>query len=118
LGLEYPLGLDRRVGLKARDDDTRKVAPQEAFDVAQEFALVDANQRNGLPLFSGASRAADAVNVILRHVGELKVDDVRELIDIEAASGDVGRDEDAHRSPLEPGQRFRPRPLRLIAVDG
>ena len=35
-----------------------------------------------------AARAADAVHVILRHVRQLVVDDVRQLLDVEAARRD------------------------------
>ena len=43
-----------------------------------------------------AAGAADAVHVVLGDVRQLEVDDVRQLLDVEAARGDVGRDEHRH----------------------
>ena len=52
-----------------------------------------------------ASRAADAVHVILGVHREVEVDDVRDPLDVDAARRDVGRDEDANRTSLEPVER-------------
>ena len=49
------------------------------------------------PWRAGAAGAADAVHVVLGHVRQLEVDDVRQLVDVDAARGDVGRDQHLQR---------------------
>jgi hypothetical protein len=53
--------------------------------------------------FAGASGAANAVNEILR-LGQVVVDDVRDILHVNAARSDVGRHQDAVASLLESGQ--------------
>ena len=100
------LGLDRRVGFEARNHDLRNLALDQAFDVAQQLVLVDAHQRQRLALGAGAAGAADAVHVVFRHVGQLVVHHVRQLVDVDAARGDVGRHQHPHCAVLEVGQRL------------
>ena len=79
--------------------------------------LVDAYQRDRLAGRTGAAGAADAVDVVLGDVRQLEVDDVRQLVDVDAARRDVGRDEHLQVAALEFGQRPRARALALVAVD-
>jgi len=65
---------------------------QNLFDVGKKFPLVGANEGNRLAPGSGASRAPDAVDVVLGDVGEVEVDHVREQFDVEPPSGDVSGD--------------------------
>ncbi len=65
-----------------------------------------------------ATGAADAVNVGLGLVGEFVVDDVGDIIDIDAACGDIGGDEDGRAPGLEVGESALAHVLPLIAVDG
>jgi hypothetical protein len=48
------------------------------------------------------------VDVVLRVHGEHIIDDVAHPFDVEAARGDVGRDEDFELPPAERLQRFDP----------
>ncbi len=91
---EDRLGSDARIGLEARDDLGRDRAPEDAFDVGEQPHLVDADQRDGVAVDAGAPGPADPVDVVLGDHRQLEVDDVRERIDVEAARGDLGRDED------------------------
>ena len=69
-----------------------------------QHVLLDALARDEgdrIALLAGAARAADAVRVrldVLRHV---VVDHVRHALDVDAAAGDVGRDEDLELATLE-----------------
>ena len=58
------------------------------------------------PWRAGAAGAADAVHVVLGHVRQLEVDDVRQLVDVDAARGDVGRDQHLQVALLEVGERL------------
>ena len=69
------------------------------------------------PVCAGAARPADAVDVVLRVPRQLEVDDDRQVLDVEAAGGDVGRDEDPDLAGLEALERARPLGLRAVGVD-
>ena len=106
------------VGLEARHHLARDRPLDEPLDVAQEHVLVDAHQRDRLALVAGAAGAADAVHVILGHVGQVVVDDVRQLVDVDAAGRDVGGDHHLDLARLERGERPRARVLALVSVQG
>ncbi|EWS52902.1 hypothetical protein X551_04306 [Methylibium sp. T29] len=57
------------------------------------------------------------MHVVLGHVGQLEIDDVRQLVDVDAARGDVGCHQHLERAALEVGQRLGARGLALVAVD-
>lgn len=79
--------------------------------------FVRRHQRDRLAAASGAAGTADAVDVVFLDVGQLVVDHMGQLVDIQAAGGDVGRHQDAHVVGLEVGQRLGPRVLALVAMD-
>ena len=58
------------------------------------------------------------MDVILRHLGQLEVDHVGQLIDVEATSGDVGGDQHPHLALAKVGQRPVAGTLALGAVNG
>ena len=66
---------------------------------------------------AGARRAADAVDIVLRHIRQFEVDDMRDVVDVDAARGDVGRDKHARAAAAELLQRALARVLRFVAVD-
>ena len=74
-------------------------------------------KRDRLAFQARAAGAADAVHVILGDVRQVVVDDVRQRLDVEAARGDVGRDQHADLARLETLERADARVLRLVAVD-
>ena len=90
----------------------------EPLDVAQEAVFVHAHQRDRLAGRARAAGAADAVHVVLGHVGQLEIDHVRQLVDVDAACGDVGGHQHREVAGLELGQRLGARGLALVAVDG
>src|SRR5699024_8766973 len=63
-----------------------------ALDVLQGAALVRADEGQRLPGASGAAGAADAVDVGLRLLRHIEVDDQADALHVEAAGGDVGGD--------------------------
>ena len=66
----------------------------------------------------GAAGPADPVDVVLRVPGQLEVHDDRQVLDVQAARGDVGGNEDADLTGLEALEGARPFGLRTIRVDG
>ena len=60
---------------------------------AQQPVFARLGQRDGDAVAASAAGAADAVHVGLGRRGHVVVDDVREVLDVEAAGGDVGGDQ-------------------------
>src|SRR5690606_6587954 len=63
--------------------------------VAEVAELAWTDERNRRALLARAARAAGAVHVNLGRLGHGEVDHVRQVRDVDAARGDVGRDEEA-----------------------
>src|SRR5579883_424494 len=95
-----------------RDRDTN-----ELLDVAQERRLVRIAERDRHAGSAGAGRAADTMNIGFRHIRQIVVEDVADAINIDAARGDVGRDQRAHLAHPERGKRPLALALAFIAMD-
>ena len=52
-------------------------------------------ERGGDALGASTASAADAVDEVVRGVGQVVVDDVRDVGDVDPAGGDIGGDQDA-----------------------
>src|SRR5688500_3532406 len=89
----------------------------QLLDVAQKRPLLDIAERDRHAVGASARGAADAVDIALRHVRQLEVDDVADAVDIDAAGGDVGGDQDPDLALAEAQQRPLALALRLVAVD-
>ena len=57
------------------------------------------------------------MNVGLGNLRQIVVDHVRDAVDVDAARGDVGRDEHVDLVRFEPVERLRARVLALVAVN-
>ena len=77
---------------------------------------VDEGDRD--PGAPGAAGAADAVHVGLLVVGTLVVDDVGDVVDVDAAGGDVGGHQDVGVAGPERFQRLLAGHLTQVAVHG
>src|SRR5450631_2960248 len=77
------------------------LAVDEPLDGGEERTILGAHQRQRLSGLARAAGAADAVHVILGNVRQVEVHDVRKILDVEAARGDVGRDQHLHLAFLE-----------------
>src|SRR5690606_6764504 len=89
----------------------------QPLDVAQVLALVLRAEADRNALAPGARGAADAVDVLLGHVGQLEIDDVADARDVDPARGDVGRDEHLDAALAELVERTFALRLALVAVD-
>ena len=89
----------------------------QPFDVAEDLAVVRADQADGLALGAGAGRTSDAVDVGLRLVGQVVVDDVGHIVHIDAAGGDVGGYEHLDFPGAEGFKRALAGTLALVAVE-
>jgi len=73
---------------------------RQLFNIAQERGLRRIAQRDRDAVSAGARGAADAV-VAFQHVGQLKIDDMRDVVDVDASRRDVGRDQNANAAVAE-----------------
>ena len=112
-----PSGRGSRVAIgdEALLDRPRDRLLEHPLDAAQQVGLVDADERDRLARRARPAGPADPVDVVLRVPRQLEVDDVRQVLDVEAAGGDVGRDEDPDLAGLEALERARPLRLRAVA---
>src|SRR5690349_22462304 len=75
----------------ARDGSAIDRLARELFDSAEQVVLLGRGEARRAPARLRARGAADPVDVVLREVGKVEVDDVPDLGDVDAAGGDVGR---------------------------
>jgi hypothetical protein len=73
----------------------------EFFDVAEEFLFFRVAEGQGCSAGARAACAAYAVYICLGNVGQFEVDDMGELVDVDASGGDVGSYEDPGLAALE-----------------
>ncbi len=75
-------------------------------------------KRDGQPGRAGPAGPPDAMDVVGGDHRQLVVHDVRQLVDVEAARGDLGGDQDGRPAGLEVGQGAHALSLAAVAVDG
>ena len=63
------------------------------LDVAELEDLAGSDQRDRNTRAAGASRPADPMQILVRSERHVVVDHVRDVVDVEPARGDVGRDQ-------------------------
>src|SRR5690606_38793245 len=76
------LGLDH-VGRPTVDGGALDGALDQFLDGVQQLYFRPVNQRHGRAGAAGAAGAADAVHVVFRHVGQLEIHDVRQMVEID-----------------------------------
>lgn len=79
--------------------------PGRALDDVQQVALTRRDEQNRLPAAAGSAGTANAVNVGLRVVRGVKVDDVGDPFNVESSGSDISSDDDVDLSGLEAGDR-------------
>jgi hypothetical protein len=82
-----------------------------------EALLHRCHERQGPARAAGAARAARTVDVVLDRQREVEVDDQFDVVDVDAARGDVGRDQEARLAARERLQAGVTRLGALVAVD-
>src|SRR5687767_12555291 len=95
-----------------------RVQPQLVRDLADVASLVVHDERDthaGAPRAGGAT---DAVDVGLAVLGGVEVHDLRDVVDVDAARGNVGGHEGRHLALVEAPERLLTLALRLVAVHG
>ena len=74
---------------------------ETAGELADVRLLLGQDEGDAGAAAAGAAGAADAMDVVVVAVRRVEVDHVRDVVDVEAAGGDVGRDERRDLAGLE-----------------
>jgi hypothetical protein len=80
--------------------------------------VLASDEREDGAVGAGPARASGTVHVVLVGSRRVEVHDTADVVDVNAARGDVGGDEDADLARLELGQGPLALGLRAAAVDG
>src|SRR3989454_12426680 len=117
--VERDLELLRRLlpVVEAREGDAGQAASDRALDARNVALLLGRHEEECIARRLGPGRPSHAMDVVLGAVGHVEVDDVRQLLDVDAAGGDVGGDEDRDLPRLEAGEGLGPLRLAAVAVD-
>ena len=92
-------------------------AADETLERTQRSLIFRRNEADRITDGMRAAGASDAMDIILRVHREIVIHHMRDPIDIDAARGDIGRDQHAHRARLEIFQSAQPLILRTIRMD-
>ena len=106
----------RRVGVGL--GRIRAVKLECGVDHRPALKFVPVDQCHGHTGLAGPAGPADAVHVGLLVFGDLIVDDVGDVVDVDAAGGDVGGDQHVDLTGAEGFERLLPGDLAEVAVDG
>ena len=89
------------VGFEARLFFAAERLLEQRFDGSEHRRFVGADQRDGFAGGAGAAGAADAVDVVFGDDGQVEIDDLRQVVDVQPAGGDVGGNQNLHFTGLE-----------------
>jgi hypothetical protein len=106
--------VDRLVGRQLHELDHLSGG---ALDAAQHVAFPRCCEQDRVAGASGATGAADAVDIGLGIVGDVEIDHVTDPVDVEPARRHVGGDQDIQFAALQVGDGPFALPLRDVAVD-
>src|SRR5271165_508809 len=90
---------------------------ERALQLEKVGALILYEERGGDSAPTSAAGAANAMNEVLRHFWQVVVDDVHDVLHMDAARGEVGGDQHAETAALEAFEGRRALRLRAIAVN-
>ena len=100
--------------IEIRQGDARQPLADLPFDPGQRLLLGRGDQHEGVAFRLGPGGAADAVDVVVRHVRHVEADDVRDVVHVQAAGRDVGGHQ--HLEVAAAKAVHGPVPLRLRQV--
>jgi hypothetical protein len=93
-------------------------ASDESFQRTKSVAILRRDKADGISDRLRSSGSPDAVHIVFRMHGKIEIDDVRNAVDVNASSRDIGRHEHADLSGFEGFQRTQPLVLRTIRMKG
>src|SRR5437879_473997 len=90
---------------------------ERAFQLEEFGALLFHEERGSHAVSAVASGSPNAVDKILGYFGQIVVDDVRDVLYVNAARSEIRRHQDAEAALLEPGQSRGALRLRAVAMN-
>ncbi len=90
---------------------------ERAFEREQVRSLISSEERGSDAASAGASGAARTMDEIFRVLGQIVIDDLRDVLDVDAAGSEVGRDQDSMASLLKSEKSGISLGLRAIAMN-
>ena len=102
---------------KIRDLLSLNLDAQGTLESEQFSPLIDPEESGSEALRAGAAGASHAMDEILGHLGEIVVDDVSDILDVNTARGQVGGDEDPEAALLKACKCRGSLRLRAVAVN-
>ena len=75
----------------------------QLLDIFQIRNLFHIAKGKSDPATAGTTGTADTVHLGFRYIRQIIVDDMRKMVDIDTAGGDIGRDQDTERMILKTG---------------
>ena len=101
--------------LKCRQLD---VALEQLFKIGNQTRIRLGHQRHRNARSPGAASTADTVHVVFGVERHVEVEDDRQVGDVKAARGNIGRHQHIHFAALEGFERLQALVLRLVAMQG
>ena len=89
---------------------------QNLLNIPDQMFLFSVNQRERISCCLGTRGAPDPVDIIFRGIGNIKIDNVTDIFNIDPAGGDVGGDHDLIASPAELLEGMKPLALTAVPV--
>ena len=105
-------------GFEAFDPKRGDGFVDETFDRGERVALIGANEHVGNAVATHSAGATDPVDVVFGVVGNVEIDDVADSANVDAATDDVGGDQDGNRAVAKSAHDAIASGLGQIAVDG
>src|SRR5215470_15010079 len=91
--------------------------PKRPFQFEQLCPLLSHEESRSNATLAGSSRAANTMNESFGYLRKVIVNDVGDVLDVNAAGGHIGRDEHAVLPSLKSGQCCGSLGLRTVPVD-
>ena len=113
------IGRPRRRGrrvVKVFDSPPFERLAHDAFKLPDQVVIVGRDECERVASPFGAPRATDAMDVGIGGIRHVKVDDVRDALNIKPTRRDIGGDHDAEMSALETAERHLALSLCAVAV--
>ena len=93
-------------------------AVDQVLDRGERLTLIGTDEQVGDAVLAHPSGPADPVDIVLRIVGHVVIDDVADALDIDAAADDVGGDQHGDLPAAKPMHHTVAGGLGKIAMDG
>jgi hypothetical protein len=88
----------------------------KALNRFKETFFIQADQADRLARTTSTACTANAVNVVLGHIGDFVIDHMRQIVNVDATRGDICRHQCADRARFKALQRLRSSRLALVAM--